>query len=57
MCLGSRMGTTLPKSIELFIKDIVREKEILLTKSFKLFSFNEVKIELFFIFLKTLMTC
>lgn len=50
------MEASLPKSIELFIKDIGREKEILLTQSFKLFSFSEVQIELFFIFLKTFMT-
>lgn len=51
------MGTLLPKSIELFIKNIGKEKEILLTASFKLFPFNKVQIGLIFIFPESLMTC
>lgn len=51
------MGTGLLKSTELFIKDIGKEKEILLTASFKLFSFKKVQIGLIFILLKAFMTC
>jgi len=50
------MEIALAKSIEWFIKDIGKEKEILLTASFKLLSFNKVQIGLIFIFLKAFMT-
>ena len=49
------MGTALPKSIELFIKDIGKEKELLMTTGFKFFSFNKVQSGLIFIFMKVFM--
>lgn len=48
------MGTALPTSIELCIKDIGKEKEIL-TASFKSFSFNKVQTGFILIFLKAFM--
>lgn len=53
-CLSSSMGTALPTSIELCIKDIGKEKEIL-TASFKSFSFNKVQTGFILIFLKAFM--